>query len=360
MTISSKLKYCASTGLLVAAIVGTAMAGETWYPLKVNATKVDGTKGQFDYVPLSASGKASKNWSICVSFPHLKDPFFVAANYGMVEEAKLLGVSMRTFDAGGYVALANQISQIENCVAGGANAVVMVAIARDGMNNLLMQLKEKNVPVIDAVNGVSFPGTAARVLTNPHDEAMRVGQYLAKRHPAGSPEVHVAWLPGPAAAGFVVAFNAGFVEGIAGSSVKVVETKYGDVGKEIQSGLVEDILQTHKDLDYIVGTAVMAESAVPILKARGIAKKVKLVSVYMTPGAYQAVKAGDIEASGAAPVVLTARIMLDQAVRALEGKLEYSDVNTLGQVYTTETVQTLDPSTVLAPASFSPNFNVSK
>jgi periplasmic protein TorT len=157
-----------------------------------------------------------------------------------------------------------------------------------------------------------------------------------------------------------VAFNAGFVEGIAGSSVKVVETKYGDVGKEIQSGLVEDILQTHKDLDYIVGTAVMAESAVPILKARGIAKKVKLVSVYMTPGAYQAVKAGEIEASGSAPVVLTARIMLDQAVRALEGKLEYSDVNTLGQVYTTETIQTLDPSTVLAPASFSPNFNVSK
>ena len=34
----------------------------------------------------------------------------------------------------------------------------MVAIARDGMNNLLAELKKKNIPVVDAVNGVSSPG----------------------------------------------------------------------------------------------------------------------------------------------------------------------------------------------------------
>lgn len=70
----------------------------------------------------------------------------------------------------------------------------------------------------------------------------------------------------------------------------IAETKYGDVGKEIQARLVEDMLQTHKDLDYIVGTAVMVEGALPLLKARKLLDKVKLVSVYMTPGVYQGLK----------------------------------------------------------------------
>lgn len=354
----STFKHCITATFFAAMMAGSAMAGDAWYPLTVNAIKADGTKGQFEYSPLSASGKASKAWNICVSFPHLKDPMFVAINYGMVEEAKLLGVNMQTLDAGGYTALANQISQIENCVSGGADAVVMVAIAADGMNNLLMELKEKNIPVIDAINGVSSPDTAARVLTNPRDEGLRAGQYLAKMHPAGSKEVKVAWLPGPAGAGFVLAFDAGFKEGIANSAVTIVETKFGDVGKEVQSALVEDLLQSHSDIDYIAGTAVMAEAAVPVLKARGVNDKVKLVSVYMTPGAYEGVKAGDIEAAGSAPAILTARIMLDEAVRVLENKVEYTDVFTIGQVYTPETISTLRVDSVLSPASFSPVFNL--
>ncbi len=356
MNLTSKLKNCVLAGVALAAITGSAMAAD-WYPLKVNATKTDGSTGVFDYVPLSASGKASKAWNICVSYPHLKDPMFVAANYGMVEEAKLLGVNMQSLDAGGYNQLGNQISQVENCVAGGADAVVLVAIAQDGMNNLLMELKEKNIPVIDAINGVTSKDTAARVLTSPQDEGFRAGEYLAKKHPAGSEEVKVAWLPGPAGAGFVTAFNAGFQKAIEGSAVNVVETKHGDVGKEVQAALVEDVLQTHDDLDYLVGTAVMAEATVPILKARGVADKVKLVSVYTTPGVYEGLKTGDIEAAGAAPVILTARIMLDEAVRVLENKLEYTDVFTIGKVYTDKTVGEFDINTVLQPADFSPVFN---
>jgi len=340
---------------LTAAVASTHAAD--WHPLKVNAGAA-GNRTQVDYSPLP--GKASKDWSICVSFPHMKDPFFLAANYGMVEEAKRLGVRVQTLDAGGYTGLNTQISQIENCVAGGANAVVMVAIARDGMNNLLTQLKTKNIPVVDAINGVSSKDTGARVLTDPRDEGLRAGQYLARKFPKGGKEARVAWLPGPAGAGFVEAFNSGFMEGIKDSAVVVVETKYGDVGKEVQARLVEDLLQTHKNLNYLVGTAVMVEAAVPLLKARKIQDKVKLVSVYMTPGVYQGLKAKDIEAAGSAPVVLTARIMLDSAVRLLENKVQYADVNTLGQVYTSADIGTLKADTVLAPASFKPVFKLGK
>lgn len=347
----------AQAATAAALVMGAAAAhAAVWYPLKVQAGAAD-KAALADYTPLA---KASKSWSICVSFPHLKDPLFVAVNYGMIEEAKRLGAQVQTLDAGGYTGLNTQISQIENCVAGGADAVVMVAVARDGMNNLLAQLKAKNIPVIDAINGVSSTDTAARVLTSPRDEGLRAGQYLAKKHPAGSKTVKVGWLPGPSGAGFVEAFNSGFLEGIKGSAVVIAETKHGDVGKEVQARLVEDMLQTHKDLDYVVGTAVMAEAAVPLLKARKLQDRIKLVSVYMTPGVYANLKAKNIEAAGATPIPVLGRVMLDTAVRVLEHKLEYADVNLLGKVWTSADIGKLEASSVLAPASFRPIFKFGK
>lgn len=342
-------------GLLGLALAAGGVNAADWFPLKVNVRSAGQTERErlADYRPLD---KATRKWSICVSLPHLKDPFFVAVNYGMVEEARRLGVSMQTMDAGGYTALNTQITQIENCVARGAQAVVLAAIAADGMNNVLTQLKAKGIPVVDAINGVTSPDTAVRVLTSPREEGLRAGQYLAAKHPAGSKAVKVAWLPGPAGAGFVEAFSSGFHEGIKGSAVVVAETKYGDVGKEVQARLVEDLLQTHKDLDYIAGTAVTAEGAVPLLKARRLADKVKLVSVYMTPRVYELVRSGDVEAAGAAPVPLLGRIMLDSAVRVLEKKVEFTDVNTLGKVWTKADISSLEKNFVLAPAQFRPVF----
>ena len=331
--------------------------GKDWFPLEVHSKTPDGKVSLVQYTPLA---KASKPWSVCVSFPHMKDPLFLAADFGLVEEAKRQGVRLQVLDAGGYTQLGTQVSQIENCVAGGADAVMMVAIAQDGMGNLLGQLKKKNIPVVDAINGVSSKDVGARVLTSPRDEGFRAGEYLAQAHPKGGKPVKVGWLPGPAGAGFVEAFNSGFYEGIKDSAIVIAETKNGDVGKEVQARLVEDLLQTHKDLDYLAGTAVMVEAAVPILRARNLQNKVKLVSIYMTPGVYQHLKSKSIAAAGSAPVVPTARLMLDTAVRLLENKLEHADIGTLGKIYTPETAATLDSSTVLAPAGFRPVFQVGK
>jgi len=331
-------------------------AGAAWYPIAVQSVGADKSE-VVDYQPLD---KASQPWNVCVSFPHMKDSFWLAADYGVTEEAKRLGINLQVMDAGGYTQLNNQISQIENCVAGGANAVVIGAIAQDGLGNVLEELKKKNIPVVDAYNGIASDDVSARVLTIPYDEGHRAGLYLAEKHPAGSPAVKVGWLPGPAGAGWVELFNSGFLEGIKGSAVQIAETKYGDTGKEVQARLIEDMLQTHKDIDYVVGTAVTAEAAVPVLRGRGLTKEVKVVSVYMTPGVYQGLKSGAIEAAGMAPVVDAGRIAVDQAVRLIEKKDVLNRVNMLGKVYTTAEVGELNSEQVLAPASFKPVFRVNQ
>src|ERR1700760_2496047 len=69
----------------------------------------NGKVSPVEYVPLE---KASKPWKICVSFPHMKDAYWLGVDYGVVEEAKRLGVSMNLVEAGGYTGLQKQIFPI--------------------------------------------------------------------------------------------------------------------------------------------------------------------------------------------------------------------------------------------------------
>jgi protein TorT len=108
------------------------------------------------YTPL-APGDVSKPWKICATVPHLKDEVWVAVNYGMTAESRRLGVEMQFHDAGGYTEVTNQVSQIENCVSDGANAIVIGAVSQDSLNPALEAAVAKGVVVVDAGNGVTSP-----------------------------------------------------------------------------------------------------------------------------------------------------------------------------------------------------------
>ncbi|MCY1375593.1 Periplasmic protein TorT [compost metagenome] len=98
----------------------------------------------------------------------------------------------------------------------------------------------------------------------------------------------------------------------------------------------------------------------PVLRARNLAAKTKVVSVYLTPGVYEGLRRKSIEAANMAPVVLVGRIAIDQAVRLIEKKDVLKDVGPKGRVYTQTDIDTLKVDTVLAPANFKPVFRVGK
>ena len=355
------MNYRLTSLISAAAIVlsaGLTQAEEAWYPYAVESWNppfdMASPRQSVDYTPLN---KASKAWDICVSFPHMKDAYWLGVNYGVASEAKRLGVKMQLVEAGGYTELNTQINQIEDCVAAGADAVVIGAISYDGLNNLVAEIRGKGVPVIDIINGMSSPELSAKSLVSFGEMGGKAGEFLAKKHPSGR-KVKAAWFPGPAGAGWVEAGNSGFMAGVAGSAVEVVDTKYGDTGKEAQSALVEDALETYPDLDYIVGTAVTAEAAVPILRARGLTDKVKVVSYYFTPGVDQGIKRKQILAAPTDSTVIQGRIAIDQAVRILEGRDYHKHVGPALYVVTTDNHGDFDPSSTLAPAGFSPVFRV--
>jgi len=331
-----------------------------WYPINVEVWDppfdMSSPRSKMDYTPLE---KASKKWNICVSFPHMKDAYWMAVDYGVVQESKRLGVAMQLVEAGGYVNLNKQISQIEDCVASGSDAIVIGAISYDGLNNLVSEVRKKGIPVIDVINGMSSAELSAKSLVSFGEMGSKAGEYLVKAHPKGSKTVNVAWFPGPAGAGWVEAGNKGFSEAVAKGAIKIVATKYGDTGKEVQSRLVEDTLEAFpNEIDYIVGTAVTAEAATSILRSRGLDKKIKIISYYFTPGVYQGIKRNRIMAAPTDSTVIQGRIAIDQAVRILEGKPYQKHVGPILYVIDSNNVNTFDKESSLAPDDFKATFIV--
>jgi protein TorT len=265
---------------------------------------------------------------------------------------------MQLVEAGGYTELATQISQIEDCVAGGADAVVIGAISFDGLNNLVAEVRGQGLPVIDVINGMSSPELSAKSLVSFGEMGAKTGEYLVDLHPAGSEPVTVAWFPGPAGAGWVEAGNTGFSEAIAEGAIEIVDTKYGDTGKEAQLALLEDALTTHPDIDYIVGTAVTAEAAVQLLRDLGREDDIQVLSYYFTPGVYENIQRGRILAAPTDSAVIQGRVAIDQAVRILQGEEVLQHVGPELYVIDASNVETFDRDSSLAPADFSPTFSV--
>jgi protein TorT len=268
-------------------------------------------------------------------------------------------VAADILDAGGYTNLPKQISQLDNCVAQGANAVVIGGISYDGLDAKIEEFASQGIPVIDIMNGLSSEKVSAHALVNFFDMGNAVGEYLAAQNKA----LKVAWLPGPPGAGWVESANKGFKQALKGSQVEVVATKYGDTGKEVQLPLVENVLQTYPDVDYIVGTAVTAEVATTALKERGLEDKVKVLADYMIPSTFDLIKEGSVACAPTDSPVTQAKMGVDMALRLLEKQSLSSDMARVGPQIelicgpgsdSTDNVSSFVPTTTFAPDGFKP------
>lgn len=348
------------SSVLVAGSIGSALSQDKpWYPVAVEswepAFDMASPRKTIEYIP---AAKPSKPYNICVSVPHIKDAYWMSVDYGVTEEAKRQGLTMTVLEAGGYTNLAKQISQIEDCVASGAEAVIIGAISEDGLNNMIKEVSSQGIPVIDFMNGVTSKDIAAKSLVSFGEMGAGAGRYIAGKHPQGTGKVKVAWFPGPAGSGWVEAGNKGFDAAIKGSDVDLVDIRYGDTGKEVQLKLVEDALEANPDLTYIVGTAPTIEAAIQVLKQRALTGKIKLVSYYMTPAIYQGIVKGDIMAAPTDLAVIQARIAVDQAVRILSKQDFIKHAGPKLQLVDSANVKEFDALSSVAPDDFKPVFKV--
>ena len=355
------LLYPLLASVLAAATFSTGLRAATpWYPVAVdlwippfdNASQAE----SHQYRPLEES---TRQWNICVSIPHLKDAYWLAVNYGLIAEARRLDIALSLYEAGGYEQLGVQRQQLQDCLDKDVDGLIVGAISTNGLDDLVQAAAAREIPVIDMVNGMSSPDISARVAVNFQDMGYQAGAYLRRLHPDGGNRVRVAWFPGPDGAAWVAAADSGFRRAVDGSSIEITSDSKGDTGLATQSRLIEAVLDEHADkLDYIVGTAVTAEAAVTILRRRGLAKKIQVLSFYYSPDIHRGIKRGNILAAPSDQTVLQARIAVDVMVRILEKRDYFKHVGPGVILIDSERLKNWDSSTTLAPRGFRPIFSI--
>jgi protein TorT len=141
-----------------------------WWPVKINVLNPACTSGDtacwsdhrnessklelVEYIPLSPD-KVDRKHHICVSFPHMKDSYFAGVAYGVITEGERLGQKITLVEAGGYTNLEKQLNQVEDCIANGAEALVIAPISSDGNAKQIEVIRAAGIPVVVIITDIN-------------------------------------------------------------------------------------------------------------------------------------------------------------------------------------------------------------
>ncbi len=344
-------KLTLAAGFTLAAM-GVVQAQDQWWPFAVQQV-VDGQISEMDYVPLE---QAEKKWNICVLFPHMKDSLWVAAAYGIIEEGKRLGVKVTILEAGGYDQLPRQISQWDDCVASGADAVVTGVISEAGMAAKFAEGMARNIPQVSFINAVIDAPLTGRIRSEFDAIGKASGDYLVANE--GDVAHKILMFPGPQSSGWAELYSQGFRESVADSGFEILDEKYGDTGVSVQLALVEDSLQTYPEATLIWGTAPTVEAAIQAVDEAGRTDEIQIVGSYENQEMLDATTRGDILGFASQYVVVQARIGMDLAVRALEGKDLSGDLRIVPVFVTADSLKDINLADMLAPEGWRPVYSI--
>ncbi|MGH7076324.1 MAG: TMAO reductase system periplasmic protein TorT [Stellaceae bacterium] len=338
-------------GLILAA--GSARAEEA-APINIQITAANGKVTDSVYVPPKA---AKKPWRIAILIPHLKDPYWLAASYGAMDESKRLGIKAELLAAQGYTDITGQLNQLDNVVAEGVNAIVLAPIGSHAEVQKVNQIIAKGIPVIDLINPLASEKVTAKRLVSYRVAANLAGQYL--RRTVGAAKANVAVFPGPAGSGWAEDMLDGFKEAIHDRpNIKIIATKWGDTGKDVQMTLLQNVLQANPDVNYIVGNPVAASAAVNVLAQLGLSQKVKIISLIDSSPVVNYIKVGKIAMTPTDYTVQLGRLGIDAAVDKLDGrKIDFHTGTKLGEI-TNGNIGSFVWQSTFAPNGYSPVFKV--
>jgi len=294
---------------------------KSWWPVKITEFST-GKPNVINYVPLQE--KASNKWNIVALFPHMKDKSFLAADYGLVTEAKRQGVKLSIWEAGGYTNLNRQLSQYDDAMAMGANAIIIAIISPAAVNKKIKEGIAKgirNVSIINPGTGKESPFDA--MVNNDIIKMARVATDVVIEHFRDKAKVRAVLLPGPPGAGWTESMANEFsrrVEEKAKGKFEILDVKYGDTGKSVQMKLVEDVLQSYEDVDLLWGNTPMCEVAARIVASLELTEKTKIMATYESEDLIPLIASGQVLGMVSEFNNMIARVGLDVVVRLLENK----------------------------------------
>ena len=346
-----KIREISMSIALSALLAGAAHAEGAWSSFPVYNFD-SGSAVESSIEPVAAS---TRKWRLCAILPHMKDGYWISVDYGLVDESRRLGVELTILQAGGYSELAKQVSQYDDCVASGADAVLIAPISESGLEKKIAENAENGLVQIGFVNPIHTSPTTSKIFVDYATKGRQTGAFLAEK--LGEAGGNVVALPGPQGSGWAEAYMDGFREGLDGSSVEILAEKFGPAGVAESLTLIEDSLQSFDNLNAIWGGAPAAEAAIGAVEEAGL-EDIVIVASYENQTMVDSLVAGEVTAFGSEFPVMQGRIAVNLAVAALQGDEVPNYLEVIPLMVTVDNVADVDLTTVLAPKGFQPEFSV--
>lgn len=270
------------------------------------------------------AARASKRWRIAFLFPHLKDPYWVGCSYGVISEARRLGIAVDILAADGYDDLTGQLRKMDQAIAAKYDAIVISPIGMTANNGSIAKARAAGIPVFELANDSRSEDLAIKVTTSLRSMGLDATRWVVRdAQQRGLKSINIALLPGPLGAGWVK----GEVDGTriatrdAPITVNIIDIRYGDSDRAIQSRLATQMLAQHGGkLDYIIGCTGCAPAALAPLRQAGLNDKIRVVAYDLTGEIAQLIRNKEIYAAADTKGVSQARVATDAAVNLLEGR----------------------------------------
>jgi len=267
---------------------------------------------------------ASKPWRIAFLFPHLKDPYWAGCNYGVISEAKRLGIAVDIFPADGYNDLIGQLRKMDEAIAAKYDAIVISPISQSANNSSIAKARARGIPVFELANDSTSDDLTIKVTTSLKGMGIEATEWVIRdAQQRGLKSINIALLPGPSDAGWVQGEVAGTREAAqkAAITVNIVDIKYGDSDLVVQSQLAAQLLNKYgKKLDYILGCTGCAPAAILPVKEVRLNGKIRIVAYDLTRQIAGFIRKGEIVAAADTNGVSQARVVTNAAVNFLEGR----------------------------------------
>jgi ribose transport system substrate-binding protein len=225
------------------------------------------------------------------------NPFRIAETQSMKDEAEVVGVK-KLLVTNAQSQLSKQISDIQDMISQGAQALVIAPLNSTGLEPALEAAKAEGIPVIAIDRKLEGAEPCADYLTFIGSNFVQQGERAAAQMiEATGGKGKVAILLGSSGNNVTTDRNDGFLKGIEGSELEVIAQQTGNFNRQEGQSVTEQFLQSNPDLTAIYAhNDEMALGAIVALKSAGKepGKDVKVISIDGTRGAVQAVADGTI------------------------------------------------------------------
>ncbi len=237
-------------GMLSACGNSNARTGGTAADTK-NATE-DATEGTAEKAADEATGAAGEKPESGYTFGYTcmdgTNPFFVILEDTIRAEVEAKGDKLISADPANDVSL--QITQIEDMITQGIDAIFLNPAEAEGILPALDMLKEAGIPIINFDTEVAdLSYVAAYVGSDNYNAGYVCGEDLVAKRPEGGP---IIVLDSPTM-NSVTDRVKGFLDAIEGKGFEIVAQQDAKGNLEVSMGITEDLLQANSDVVAIFG-----------------------------------------------------------------------------------------------------------